>query len=154
MDPKKFSAFKYTHQGSTSISPRRLRVVQVTVVIAALAGFALFPAGWLALLLPLVIYLTTPKMLYLGPRYLICGDTIVYYSNINAMALDESSGQLRLESVAARPFVLERDKFPTNARKAHKIAANQAKKFAKVAAKLIEKVRNASPQAELSGIQR
>ncbi|MDP1610517.1 MAG: hypothetical protein Q8M11_05635 [Sulfuritalea sp.] len=154
MDLKKFSAFKYAHQGSAGISLRRLRAVQATLGIAVLLGFFSFPAGWFALLVPLLIYVTAPKMLYVGPRYLICGDRIVYFSNVDALALDESAGQLRLDSVGARPFVLEREKFPTNARKAHKIVANRARKFDKVSARLIEKVLKASPQAVLNGMQR
>ena len=153
MDTKKFSAFKYAHPGGTSISTRRLRVVQAVVAIAVVAGIAFFPAGFLALLIPLAIYLSTPKMLYVGPRYLICGQRIVYFGNVSAITLDESGGRLRLESVSGSPFLLERDKFPSNARKSDKIAANKAKKFEKVSARVIEMIVKISPEVARDGIK-
>ena len=48
-------------------------------------------------------------------------------------------------------FAIERERFPTNARKTAKIAANKEAKFAKVAEKLIAKIRHASPAVEVSG---
>lgn len=154
MDLQKFSVFKYQHKGRGGISAQRWRAIKLTLGIALLAAAIFFPVGAVAFLLPLVAYATAPKMLYIGPRYLICGDAIVYFNNVSAMARDESAGTLRLVSANERGFVLERDKFPTNARKEHKIAANKAGKFAKASAKLIDKVLKASPQVELSGITR
>lgn len=152
MDLQKFSAFKYRHDGQGSISPKRGWFIKITLGIAALATVFFFPFGGFALLLPLIAYLTRPKMLYVGPRYLICGDTIVYFGNVNAMALDASAGTLSLVPANARRFTLERDKFPTSARKAPKVKANQSAKFDKLSTKLIQKVLKASPQVELSGI--
>jgi hypothetical protein len=152
MDLQKFSAFKYRHDGPRGISAQRWRTVQVTFGIALIVVVVFFPVGWFALLVPLTVYVTAAKMLYIGPRYLICGNTIVYFSNVNEMALEASAGQLRLATTNNRSFVLERDRFPTGARKAEKIAANKALKFDKVSAKLIQKVLKASPQAQLSGV--
>jgi len=152
MDLQKFSAFKYQHDGQGSINAKRQWFIRITLGIAALATVLFFPFGGLLLLLPLIAYLSRPKLLYVGPRYLICGDKIVYFGNVNAMALDNSSGTLSLTPANAHRFTLERDKFPTSARKANKIKTNQAAKFEKVSAKLIQKVLKASPQVVLSGI--
>jgi hypothetical protein len=152
MDLEKFSAFKYQHDGEGSISAKRLWFIRISLGIAALATLLFFPFGGLLLLLPLIAWLSRPKLLYVGPRYLICGDKIVYFGNVNAIALDQASGKLSLTPAKAERFTLERDKFPTSARKASKIKTNQATKFEKLSAKLIQKVLKASPQVELSGI--
>jgi hypothetical protein len=154
MDMTKFSAFKYQHDGSGGITAQRWKMAKITLVLALVVGVVFFPVGLLALLVPLAIFLTTPKMLYLGPRYLICGSTIVYFGNVTAMVLDSSSGTLRLESANARSFSLQREKFPTNARKAAKIQNNKQTKFEKISAKLIDRVRKASPEVVLTGIER
>ena len=152
MDLQKFSAFKYQHDGQGSIDAKRLWFIRITLGIGVLATPLFFPFGAFLLLLPLVAYLSRPKLLYVGPRYLICGDKIVYFGTVNAMALDSASGTLSLTPANAHRFTLERDKFPTSARKANKVKINQAVKFEKVSAKLIQKVLKASPQVELSGI--
>jgi len=152
MDLQKFSAFKYQHDGQGSIDAKRRWFIRITLGIGVLATPLFFPFGAFLLLLPLVAYLSRPKLLYVGPRYLICGDKIVYFGTVNAMALDSASGILSLTPANAHRFTLERDKFPTSARKANKVKINQAVKFEKVSAKLIQKVLKASPQVELSGI--
>jgi hypothetical protein len=152
MDLQKFSAFKYQHDGQGSLSTMRRWFIRITLGGAVLSTLFFSPFGCLLFLLPLMAYLTRPKLLYIGPRYLICGETIVYFGNINAVTLDAAAGQLCLSPANARRFMLERDKFPTSARKAHKVKVNQAAKFDKVTAKLIQKVLKASPMVELSGI--
>ena len=154
MDLKKFSAYKYQHAGRSGISKRRWRVVVVTLVVALLATIAFFPGGAILFLVPLIAYFSAPKMLYIGPRYLICGDTIMYFSNVVKVTLEENSGTLQLTSSNGKTFVVERDKFPTNARKTNKIAANKATKFRKSSARLIEKILRATPDVELSGVPR
>jgi hypothetical protein len=71
---------------------------------------------------------------------------------VKRLTLTRGSGTLRVQSSNGQNFVLERDKFPTNARKADKIKKNKAVKFDKVADKLIEKVRKAAPGASLTGV--
>jgi hypothetical protein len=88
----------------------------------------------------------------LGPRYLLCGQTIVYYANVKRLTLSRGTGTLRVQSNNGQSFVLERDKFPTNARKADKIQKNKAAKFDKVADKIIDKVRKATTSADLIGV--
>ena len=62
-----------------------------------------------------------------------------------------TKGSLHVQSANGQSFVLERDKFPTGARKADKIAKNKAAKFEKVSNKIIEKVRKANGDADVSG---
>jgi hypothetical protein len=76
----------------------------------------------------------------------------VYYGNVRRLTLSQARDSLQVQSANGRVFVLERDKFPTSARKTDKIARNRAAKFDKVSGKIIEKVRKAVPNVELSGI--
>ena len=91
------------------------------------------------------------RQLQLGPRYLLCGNSIVYYANVNRLTLSGANGTLRLQSQNGKSFVLERDKFPTGARKADKIKKNKAAKFDKVSSKIIEKVKKAAPRVDMIG---
>ncbi|MGB2881176.1 MAG: hypothetical protein WBC08_05310, partial [Rhodoferax sp.] len=83
--------------------------------------------------------------------YLLCGNSIVYYANVNRLTLSGANGTLRLQSQNGKSFVLERDKFPTGARKADKIKKNKAAKFDKVSSKIIEKVKKAAPRVDMIG---
>lgn len=152
MDPKKFVAFKYAHAGRAERSPQRWRIIWIAMAAALVATVAEFPLGALALLLPLGIYLSAPKRLYIGPRYLICGEALIYFGNVVQVDLDPAAGTLTLVSANQRSLVLERDSFPTNARKDFKVARNKAAKFDKVTAKIVERVRLAAPQAAMRGV--
>lgn len=152
MDMKRFSAFKYRHKGPAEVSPARWRFTKISAALALVAAIALFPAGILAFLVPLIAYFSAPRMLYVGPRYLICGDVIIYFGNVVRMELNNSDGTLKLTTAGKTSFTLERENFPTNARKSQKIAANKAAKFAKASERLIERVRRAAPATELHGI--
>lgn len=146
-----FAVFKYKHGSRTRVSPARRKWIVGTAIAAALASIVLFPVGAAFFLLPLAIWLTVPRQLALGPRYLVCGEVIVYYGNVDQVVIDRQAGKLTLVSAGNRRFAIERERFPTNARKTAKIAANKEAKFAKVAEKLIAKIRHASPAVEVSG---
>ncbi len=152
MDMKRFSAFKYHHNRPAVVSPARWRFTWVSAALALLVAGFFFPAGALAFLIPLIAYFSAPRILYVGPRYLLCGDIIIYFGNVVRLDLKEADGTLTLVTCSKKTFILERENFPTNARKSHKIAANKAAKFTKASARLIERVRRAAPEAELHGI--
>ena len=153
MTPTVFSTFKYEHTGRVVRNPKRLRFVYACLGMALLAKI-FFPDGVPALLfLSLLGWFDTPRrQLLLGPRYLLCGENIVYYANVKQLTLTTAQGELRLVSANGKSFVLERDKFPTSARKADKISRNKSEKFDKVSAKIIDKVRSAAVDVELRGV--
>lgn len=109
-------------------------------VVPAIAGAALAMKLW------------PRRRISLGSRYFVCGDTVAYYKNVRKMAL--RPGNLTLFWGNRHSFKLEEARFPTNARKAHKISANKAAKFNKVAGKIIDRVMSESPHVELVGIDR
>ena len=152
MTPTEFSTFKYQHPDRAVRSRKRLIFVGLSLAVALGIAVLAFPPGALALLVPLVAWFSVSKQLQLGPRYLLCGQSIVYYGNVTRLTLARAQGSLRVQSASGQVFVLERDKFPTGARKTAKIAANKAAKFDKVSGKIIDKVRQAGAQVELIGI--
>lgn len=152
MDTAPYVEYKYQHGDRAALSAARRFWLLAFLAVALLGSIFAFPAGIALWLIPLVIYASNAKKLYIGPRYLVCGQAIVYYANVLKVRLDEGEGTLALVCANDRAFVLDRAKFPTNARKSDKIARNKALKFGKVADKLIERVRRASPAAEFSGI--
>jgi hypothetical protein len=154
MDLKKFSAFKYRHKSKAVVSPARWRFIKVAAVIALIMLFIFIPIALFAGVVALLAYLSAPRMLYVGPRYLICGETILYFNNVIRLELEPEDGTLKLVTANRESFLLEREAFPTNARKAGKIAANKAAKFSKASTRLIAKVMQAVPEVELVGIER
>lgn len=144
LEQPKLASFKYKHGSRINLSGRRKIAFVVTLLVALVVAKLLFPFGLLALIVPAMIYLAGGRTLVLGPRYLICGDQIIYYANVTELKLSEAEGTLSLQTGKAIPFVIERERFPTNARKAPKVAANKAAKFNKVVARVTEKVRRAS----------
>ena len=146
MDTSRFSTWKYQHAGPGSRS--RPREISGWLLLGAALLCLWHPWRIPALILTvlgLLLLLMRDKQILLGSRYLICGTEIVYFANVDQVVRDNTSGTLRLALPQGRTWVLERDKFPTNARKTEKIARNRRAKFDKVADRLIERIRQANP---------
>ena len=155
MTPPSYADFKYQHEG-TGLSTGRL--VFLGVVALAFA-FVLLRLGTLDAFVPMLVifiilafFVWPKKRIRLGARWLLCGNKIVYYGNVSRMTLQP--GKSLALYAGRKQFVLERDRFPTNARKDHKVQANKTAKFDKVSAKIIRHVLLASPTVELKGIDR
>lgn len=154
MDATKFAAWKYQHAGPGYRS-RRQQVAAAVLLAGALVahfGWHLTPVAIALAAIGLLALLYSRKKILLGPRYLICGNDIVYYGNVVRLELDEAAGSLLLVTASEQSFVLEREKFPTNARKAEKIARHKAAKFSKVAYNIINHVRRAAPGVQTTGL--
>ncbi len=86
-------------------------------------------------------------------RYIICGSTIIYYQNITEVNINRSTGIMTLTYTNGRSthqFVLNRELFPTNARKAFKIEANRQSKFEKVSGKILDAIQLHAPEARIT----
>lgn len=159
MDNSQFSTFKYQH--SDAVHRGTLRKV-VAIVFLALSGWSFFyasnhisdgfiPVAIITLFISLVIYSAVPRNMMLGPRYLLCGQTIIYYANVVRIILHRNGGTMELHTAKGKAFILERDKFPTGARREPKITKNKTDKFNKVSSKIIEKVQQVQPNVEKIG---
>ncbi len=148
MDTSRFNTWKYRHDGPGQRQRWQLPLAAICFVGSLLAisrpHFAL-PLFVIALLALLV----TSRKILLGSRYLICGGDIIYYANVQRIDRDNVGGRLSLSLPDAVPFTLEREKFPTNARKADKIKRNRDAKFAKVADRIVLHIQAANPAADI-----
>ncbi|SFN38697.1 hypothetical protein SAMN05660284_01364 [Formivibrio citricus] len=151
MENRTFAVFKYRHREAGSFTAMRALKYLAIAVLVLFCVVRFFPFGMLVLV-PLIIIairrLNAAK-LYIGPRYLICGASIIYYHNLARITLEYEKGTLLLQTVSGRSLLIEQKNFPTNARKAHKVAANTAAKFFKVAEKIVAKVSATAPQVEI-----
>jgi hypothetical protein len=149
MDESRFATWKYEYEGPGTRS--RLQYwFAAGFFCGSLLARQIWPLALFLLAISLFILVFTRKTLLINARYLICGEHIVYFANVVRVERDDSAGKLLLVSADGSRLLLERDKFPTNARKTDKIARNKATKFDKVAGHLTERVRRASPAAEFS----
>lgn len=88
------------------------------------------------------------KDIEVSPRYLICGSHIIFYENVREFKVDTRRGLMRLcyhDGRHLKELTLERERFPTNARKAHKIEANKQQKFDRVTQKISAYIRAQAP---------
>ncbi len=145
-----FARFAYQHDDGVNHSQQRIWCVW-TSMLGALAIMALLSAGIGAVLMciPLIAWLTAPRQLLLGPRYLLCGNTIVYFGNVKRMTLLPAHGKLRLECTNGVAFVLERHRFPSRLRMVEMLVKSRASRFDTLSTRIIAHVRAASANAVL-----
>lgn len=152
-EPTEFTRFKYQHDdGATRSTARRwFTGVTLALALALIFGSDLpLPLSLFTLIMPLWGWWVGIKTeLLLGPRYLLCGNTLVYYANVKRLNLSRNAGTLQMQSQNGKTFTLVRDKFPTNARKPEKIKINKSAKFDKAVDKIIDKVSRAAPDAHI-----
>ncbi len=148
METKGPAAFKYkTDERSNATAV----VAMITATFLSIIGIANF-GGWFLpiLLVPLLIaiYLIKEGMakgLVIAPRYLILGDSILYYSTIAKAQLDRQRQILTLISERGKRLTIEAERFPTNARKEFKIKANRTAKFDKAVEKILARISGVAP---------
>jgi hypothetical protein len=154
MATENFATFKYDHGDAlTSPGGAATRWLSYLALVALFTVFLGISGIVVAFIGAIVLFAIWPKRrLCLGARYLLCGNTVVYYANVRKMVL--RPGQDLVLAWADGSFMLQLDKFPTNARKDAKIRKNKAAKFEKVSNGIIRRVLLASPTVETSGINR
>ena len=145
-----FARFSYQHADGVSRSPQRIWFTGASLLIA-MATTAVLASAYAAALLavPLIAWLSTPPQLLLGPRYLLCGNTIVYFGNVKRMTLSPALGKLRLECTNGMAFVLERRRFPRSTRMAESLLKHKTTRFERMCARIIERVHATSANAVL-----
>ena len=149
MDEKSLARWKYRHDGPGSRSRAQWCLIGSLLLACLLTAKSLPPLAVILFGAALLALFYTRRTLLVGPRYLICGERILYFANIVRIERDDAAGRLLLVPAEGSPLEIERDKFPTNARKTAKIARNKEAKFTKVANHLVERVRQAAPGAEI-----
>lgn len=124
-------------------------------------GFWLFVVG----IVGLVVFLkltgrkvaNQTQQLLIFTRYIILGDEIVYYQNLQTMHIDEQIGQivLTLKATGHRQpaqLVIVRNEFQCVTKKPDKIRLRQQEKFAKVCQDLRQLVSSTNPQVAITHV--
>lgn len=149
MSESRLNAWKYQHAGAASRS-RRHRWLAGGLLVGSLLALKWPPLALFLFVASVIVFLlSATKKILVGGRYLICGSEIVYFANVARVERNDVAGTLALHSPNGRSLLIERDKFPSNARKADKIRKNKAAKFAKVAERIITHVQAANPAADI-----
>ncbi|MFN8672989.1 MAG: hypothetical protein U0457_13040 [Candidatus Sericytochromatia bacterium] len=151
---KKKAIFKYSHKDRLSFPLKQKIIISIFILLIIILKFINTPLSIFMLIFTFIYYLIIyPKRyLFLANRYFICGNSIIYYSNINKIVLNKSTGLLLLYNENNLLFKLEKDLFPTNARKMHKIENNKSNKFKKISEKIISKIKEFSPNVKMEGV--
>jgi len=163
MDRPRLATWKYTYGGPLDHrerSARRLIVAAAAVaavaLLALLALLAGLPGGALLIAVAVVLLVVAlvraairPTKIGMSSRYLVCGGEIMYFANVVSVDVDLRGGVLRLVSGNGNTFELVRAGFTTDARKPPKIEANLHAKFARVSDRIVARVRQASPDAQI-----
>lgn len=148
-----FATWKYRHDGPLERSPLQRRIGLALLAAGPLVYLVsrILPLGIAPCVIGAIVLLNGQRRLRVGPRYLICGPHIVYFANIDRALRDSAAGTLRLERAGKTVFILERERFSSNARKPHKIAAHRAARFDKASALLLARLRAATPDCRIEG---
>lgn len=154
MTEPSFVVFKYQHADPLVTGGAVWATWWALLALLAVSVYFLGPVGIVpVVIVAIVVGMRWPKRcISLGARFLVCGHTLAYYKNIRKVVL--RPGHLTLHWGNKGLFKLEQVRFPTNARKTHKIEKNKADKFQKVSRKIIQRVLAESPSVELVGIDR
>lgn len=142
-----FAIFKYQPVDKKGIQNYGMALLLVPICIGVF-----FVRWWLGMGMAVLIvvlwlrHLRADVDLGIGPRYIICGRTLVYFRNITEVHL-ASNSSLRLVSCTGKHLQIDLARFPTNARKADKIEKNRQAKFAKVTQKIFIKLAEQAPDA-------
>jgi hypothetical protein len=143
------AVFKYKSEGGGSGWLVLLLIVSLIISVVAAANLSAWFAWGLLIPLAIMIHLirsSSAKGLFIGPRFLIAGDAIIYYANVSKATLDRQRQILTLVSEQGKRLVIEGERFPTNARKAEKIKINKTAKFEKVSEKVLQRLKGVTPE--------
>lgn len=156
--------YKYNHEDAEAPTPHIKLGSIIGLMVVALVGycFAVFvllhPFKIInlmsvivgAIILSAIFFVRIrPRELEIHERYLICGRHCIHFGNIEALHMHTPKGKMRIIYNIGnnkRAFILDREKFPTNARKDFKIAANKQKKFDDISQKIIESAYQINPE--------
>lgn len=128
-------------------------MISLWQLISFLGSLIITTFATISLSAMLAKFLVNLKTIEVNKRYLVCGSHLIYYRQITQLKLNEKAGVLQIaykSGKSIRKFKLERDLFPTNARKEHKIIANKQQKFDKVTQKIMQAAQAYSSQGVAS----
>lgn len=93
------------------------------------------------------------RKIVLGNKYLLEGDTVIYYQNLTQLIIDYNKGLLKL-STPSKSILINRENFPTESKKEHKIKISQDKKFRKISQRVYDLVKKSNPLTKIKTIKK
>jgi hypothetical protein len=138
-----FAVFDYNHGGRVNLTKGRKYAFALALFFALVLARLLFPFGLLALAIPTLIYLRGERTLKIGPRYLICGDRIVYFANVKNLSFSENEKSICLRTGIKTQLTIEGKRFNVRSRDPEEKAA----KFAEAVELVMEGVHRFAPEA-------
>jgi hypothetical protein len=146
LDLPQLTVFKYKHGDRILLTRQRKMLFVAVAFVSLILVRLLFPFGLLALIFPAMVYLAGIRTMSLGPRYMICGDHILYYANVTEINVSEAEGILRIRTGAKGKFEIERSRFLNSFWNSKQSAAQKASDFKAVTEMIVERVRHWSPE--------
>ncbi len=115
----------------------------ISVVLIGILTFATFPYSLAGIILIIVLVVSASgknKAITIGSDFIILGDTVLWYANINSIKIDTSEQQIILIGIDDERHIIESSNFIPETKKSFKIPAKQKKMFDKTVVKLQSKL--------------
>jgi hypothetical protein len=143
LNPPPLVVFDYNHGGRVVLTKERKLKFALALFLALVAARLFFPFGLLALAIPAMIYLRGERTLKIGPRYLICGERIVYYANVKNLTFSEHEKSICLRTGIKTQLTIEEKRFRIDKR----FPAERTARFAEAVKLMTERVHHFAPEA-------
>jgi hypothetical protein len=149
MAAKEFPEYKY-ESGVKSGRGLTIFIIIALSFAILIAGVSLSPIILILFVIPIYLAVRNaqsgnPDIIYITDRYLIVGNKVIYFSNINESKLDKEKSIMTISTVDGNTIQIGASHFPTNARKPEKIAKNKKDKFIKATERISARLKELSP---------
>lgn len=156
MATNNLASYKYnTNAKSALLFKGMLSYFLVIVLVGAciILGFILPIFFGLIILGIIYVYSMSKKnqKIIIDKNFFILGDKVTWYANIEEIRiLPQHRKMVIIRNNKLKKITIEATGFPTDARKPHKIKANQTKKFKNFCSKMLEKTRTNYPHIKVT----
>lgn len=167
MSQTEFGIYKYNAPTEYMISGSSAFKNFIIIILYVIITFSLFKFmvdktefAFIFLFASFVIGLTFLKgigksnhKIFIGNRYVIIGEKIIYYNNLAGIQISGDGSRIyEMISKTNKSYKIELDRFPTNARKSWKIEKNKKDKFEKITTKISNNIQKRAPHVSIKKV--
>lgn len=147
MKKKGLIKYKYNASAKSSLIFGPISIILIIAVAALLIYLIHFLFIFVAIFSAIVLFNLAGlnKSIVLDSKFMIIGDRVIWYHNIEKVYLSKNRLTLKIIVKDSIDYTISYDKFPTAAHKPDKITKNKVNKFFKVSNKIIDKVKTIVP---------
>jgi hypothetical protein len=151
MKKKGIVKYKYNASAKSSLILGPLSLILMVAVAALLIYWIHFLFIFVAIFSAIVLFNLAGlnKCIVLDSKFMIIGDRIIWYHNIEKVYLNKNGLTLKIIVNDSIDCTISYANFPTAAHKPDKITKNKVNKFFKVSNKIIEKVKTIVPMPQI-----